>query len=240
MIDAKFVGEIIEYLMDQKIDKQEFLDERGKRLREEGVLNLLLAANCLAEVRNRTTIAPIATQLLEALKKEVEKEFPYEFDPKAAAAIVTAIATVWQDALQCLNWLKSCIQLDSSSFVRQSAVHAIAQNWKDHPDTLPMLKQWATSDDDADVRGAAVQELSNGWKNDPEIFELLCDRTLNDPFERKEKWEDNPRQTALKAIIKQRPDSPQTLSLLRDRADNDSDEKLRKFAKKKLEKWNRN
>jgi len=443
MIDAKFVGEIIEYLMAQKIDKQEFLDEGGQ-LTDEGVFNLLLAANCLAEVRNRTTIAPIATQLLEALKKEVEEEYPYEFDAKAAAAIVTAIATVWQDALQCLNWLKSCIQLDSSSYVRQSAVQAIAQNWKDHPDTLPLLKQWATSDDDSDVRqaavqelakgwkdhpdtlpilkqratsddkwfvrraavqelaqgwkdhpdtlpilkqratsddkwfvrraavqelaqgwkdhpdtlpilkqratsddhsavrhaavqelaqgwkdhpdtlpmlkqwatsdddsavrraavqelakgwkdhpdtlpmlkqratsddnsavrraavqelaqgwkdhpdtlpmlkqwatsdddwnvrGAAVQELAQGWKNDPEIFELLCDRTVNDPFERKEYWEGNPRQTALEAIIKQRPDSPQTLSLLRDRADNDSDEKLREFAKKKLEKLNRN
>jgi len=376
MIDAKFVGEIIEYLMAQKIDKREFLDERRKRLREEGVFNLLLAANCLAEVRNRTTIAPIATQLLEALKKEVEEEYPYEFDDKAAAAIVTAIATVWQDALQTLNWLKSCIQLDSSSYIPESAVQAIAQNWKDHPDTLPILKQWATSDDDSSVRyaavqelaqgwkdhpdtlpilkqcatsddysfvrsvavqelaqgwkdhpdtlpilkqratsdddsfvrraavqelaqgwkdhpdtlpmlkqwatsddhwfvrgaavqelaqgwkdhpdtlpilkqcatsddnsavrGVAVRELANGWKDDPEIFELLCDRTLNDPFERKKDWEHNPRQTALEAIIKQRPDSPQTLSLLRDRADNDSDEKLREFAKKKLEKWNRN
>ena len=375
MIDAKFVGEIIEYLMAQKIDKREFLDEGGQ-LTDEGVLNLLLAANCLAEVRNKTTIAPIATQLLEALKKEVEEEYPYEFDPKAAAAIVTAIATVWQDALETLNWLKSCIQLDSSSSVPPFAVYAIAQNWKDHPDTLPMLKQcatsgdnssvryaavqelaqgwkdhpdtlpilkqratsddhwtvrqaavrelakgWkdhpdtlpmlkqrATSDDDSSVREAAVQELAQGWKDDPDtlpilkqratsddnwavryaavqelakgwkddpdtlpilkqratsddhwfvryvavqelakgwkdepgMFELLCDRTLNDPFERQEDWEDNPRQTALEAIIKQRPDSPQTLSLLRDRADNDSDEKLRKFAKKKLEKWNRN
>jgi predicted NACHT family NTPase len=444
MIDAKFVGEIIEYLIAQKINKREFLDEGRRRLREEGVFNLLLAANCLAEVRNKTTIAPIATQLLEALKKEVEEEYPYRFDAKAAAAIVTAIATVWQDALQCLNWLKSFIQLDLSSFVPQSAVQAIAQNWKDHPDTLPLLKQWATSDDNSSVRraavrelakgwkdhpdtlpilkqratsddnssvrraavqelakgwkdhpdtlpilkqratsdddedvryvavqelakgwkdhpdtllwlkqratsddnwfvrraamqelakgwkdhpdtllwlkqratsdddwkvrgaavqelakgwkdhpdtlpilkqcatsddnwfvrgvavrelakgwkdhpdtlpilkqratsddnwrvrGAAVQELANGWKNDSEIFELLYDRTLNDPFERKEDWEDNPRQLALEAIIKQRPDSPQTLSLLRDRADNDSDEKLREFAKKKLEKWNRN
>jgi hypothetical protein len=85
-----------------------------------------------------------------------------------------------------------------------------------------------------------VQELAQGWKDHPEIFELLCDRALNDPFERKKDWEHNPRQIALKAIIKQRPDSPQTLSLLRDRADNDSDEKLREFAKKKLEKLNRN
>ncbi len=51
--------------------------------------------------------------------------------------------------------------------------------------------------------------------------------------------EDNPRQTALEAIIKQRPDSPQTLSLLRERAENEPDEKVREFAQKKLEQLER-
>jgi HEAT repeat protein len=115
-------------------------------------------------------------------------------------------------------------------------VQELAKGWKDHPDTLPILKQWATSDDNWAVRQAAVQELAKGWKDEPGIFELLYDRTLNDPFERKEGWEPNPRQIALEAIIKQRPDSPQTLSLLRDRAENDPDKKLREFAQKKLAK----
>jgi hypothetical protein len=86
------------------------------------------------------------------------------------------------------------------------------------------------------VRFAAVQELAKGWKDEPGMFELLYDRALNDPFERKKDWEDNPRQIALEAIIKQRPDSAQTLSLLRDRAENDPDEKVREFAQKKLAK----
>jgi hypothetical protein len=118
-------------------------------------------------------------------------------------------------------------------------VQIIATNWKDDPDTLPMLKQWATSDDDSFVRGAAVQELAKGWKDEPGMFELLCARVLHDPFERKEDREYNPRQTALEAIIKQRPDSPQTLLLLRDRAENDPDEKVRELAQKKLEKWSK-
>ena len=69
---------------------------------------------------------------------------------------------------------------------------------------------------------------------------MLYDRALNDLCEREYEWEGNPRQIALEAIIKQRPNSPQTLSLLRDRADNDPDEKLRDFAKKKLKKWSQN
>jgi hypothetical protein len=47
-------------------------------------------------------------------------------------------------------------------------------------------------------------------------------------------WQDNPRQTALAAIIELYPDRPQTLELVRDRAQNDSDETLREFAQKKL------
>jgi hypothetical protein len=66
------------------------------------------------------------------------------------------------------------------------------------------------------------------------MFEFLCDRALNDPFEHKKGSEDNPRQLALEIIIKQYPDHPQTLPLLQDRAENDPDEKVREFAKKKL------
>jgi hypothetical protein len=84
------------------------------------------------------------------------------------------------------------------------------------------------------VRFTAVQELAKGWKDEPGMFELLCDRALNDPFERKEDWENNPRQIALEAIIEQYRNHPQTLPLLQDRAENDPDEKVREFAREKL------
>jgi hypothetical protein len=71
------------------------------------------------------------------------------------------------------------------------------------------------------------------------VFEFLCNCALNDPFERKEDWEDKPRQLALEIIIKQYPDYPQTLPLLQDRAENDSDEKVRELAKEKLEQLER-
>jgi HEAT repeat protein/energy-coupling factor transporter ATP-binding protein EcfA2 len=262
MIDAKFVGEIIEYLMAQKIDNREFLDEGGE-LTDEGVLNLLLAANCLAEVRNRTTITPIATRLLEALKKEVEEEYPYEFNAKAAAAIVTAIATVWQDTLETLNWLKSCIQLDSSSYVPESAVQAIAQNWKDHPDTLPLLKQWATSDGNSDVRYVAVQELAKGWKDHPDTLPILKQWATSDDdsFVRyvavqviAENWKDHPdilpmlkqratsddsslvRRAAVQALAQGWKDHPDTLPMLKQRATSDDDSVVRGAAVEELAK----
>ncbi len=42
------------------------------------------------------------------------------------------------------------------------------------------------------------------------------------------------RQVALLAIIEQYPQHPHTLPLLRDRAENDADEKVREFAQNKL------
>ncbi len=65
-------------------------------------------------------------------------------------------------------------------------------------------------------------------------FEYLGDRAVSDSFERDHPSNRNPRQYALEAIIKQYPDNPQTLPLLQDRAENDPDEQVREFAKKKL------
>ncbi|NEQ70705.1 MAG: NACHT domain-containing protein [Symploca sp. SIO2D2] len=340
LIDAKFVGQIIEYLIERKIYRPEFLDE-SRRLRKEGVVNLLLAANCFAEVRNKNTIVTIATQLQAVLRQEVEQEYPYSFAFKTIAAMMSAIATVGQDNPQALNWLKSCLKFDSNSYKRKTAVQAIAQYWQDDPNTLPLLQQWTQFDKNWHVRSAAVVEIARGWKDEPDTLPLLqqlaqsdkdpnvrhavveeiarswkdeantlpllqqlaqsnvnwdvrhtavveiacgwkdeantlpflqqlaqsdknwrvrrgavekiahgwkdepwmlgflCDRVLNNPFKRQFSWETNPRQPVLEIIIKQYPHHPRILTLLRDRADNDSDEKVREFAREKLEQRSR-
>jgi hypothetical protein len=154
--------------------------------------------------------------------------------PAVRCAAMQGLARGWKDDPQTLLLLKTCVLSDENKYVRWVAMQELAHGWKDEPDTLPTIKTRALSDDDGDVRGGAVEELARGWKDEPGMFEFLCDRALNDPFERKEDREDNPRQLALKIIIKQYPDYPQTLPLLQDRAENDPDEKVREFAKKKL------
>ncbi|MEG4813629.1 HEAT repeat domain-containing protein, partial [Microcoleus sp. K5-D4] len=110
----------------------------------------------------------------------------------------------------------------------------LARGWKDDPETLPLLKQLAQSDDNWDVRYTAVQELAQGWKDEPGIFEWLGDIAINHPFERKANFQNNPRQRALEIMVKQYPDRPQTLEILRDRLANDPDKKVRQFTQKKL------
>jgi hypothetical protein len=58
-------------------------------------------------------------------------------------------------------------------------------------------------------------------------------------FTRDSKRQNNPRQTALEAIVRYYHDHPQILDLLRDRADNDPDEQVRNFAKNLLERRKR-
>ncbi|NER28014.1 MAG: hypothetical protein F6J89_10345 [Symploca sp. SIO1C4] len=114
MIEPKFVGKIIEYLIEQDGE-------------EEGFINLFLAAECLAEVRNRKVIASTADTLLNRLQNLAQEEL----QEKAALKLLTAIATTWKDNTKTLPWLKSCIRFDTNSYVPELAVQVIATNWKD-------------------------------------------------------------------------------------------------------------
>ncbi len=86
------------------------------------------------------------------------------------------------------------------------------------------------------VRVSSIKNLPKLWKNTSEMFEFLYSRTVEDPFERNESFnEDNPRIAALKALLNNYPTHPKTLELLRDRAINDPDEQLREWAQQQLE-----
>ncbi|MEW6494547.1 MAG: HEAT repeat domain-containing protein [Cyanobacteriota bacterium] len=148
---------------------------------------------------------------------------------------VQALVEGWKRDPETLAVLKQRATSDKDGSVRQTAVQALVEGWKDDPETLAILKQRATLDKDGSVQQTAVQALVEGWKDEPGMFEFLRDRALNDPFERKEYWQNNPRQTALKAIIQHYPDHLQTLPLLQDRAKNDPDKQVREFVKETLE-----
>ncbi|TVP69429.1 MAG: HEAT repeat domain-containing protein [Leptolyngbya sp. LCM1.Bin17] len=100
---------------------------------------------------------------------------------------------------------------------------------------MPWLKTRAQTDESWAVRSAAVTALARGWGALPELYEVFSDVVCNDPFEREESWQDNPRQIALKALLTHHRHQPQTLDLLRDRTAHDPDEQLRQWAQKQLE-----
>jgi predicted NACHT family NTPase len=212
LIDGRFTGELIEFLMRQDGEAQKFR-------------NLFLAAKCLDEVRDRKVIAAVETQLLERLKELTKYDPNYYYDSfefaedvslvaEIRTQAVSAITFTWKDGAQTLPWLKQLVQSDDNSAVPQTAVREIARGWKDDPETLPLLKQWAQSDDNSAVRPPAVQEIARGWKDDPETLPLLKQWAQSD---------DNSavRRVAVQEIARGWKDDPETLPLLKQLAQSD-------------------
>ena len=73
--------------------------------------------------------------------------------------------------------------------------------------------------------------ITRGWKDDLELLDLFQTIAINDPFERQNQHQDNPRQTALAFLLRQYPAHSSVLALLQDRVQNDPDPQLRKWAR---------
>jgi hypothetical protein len=129
MIDTSFAGEIIDYLMALDGEAEKFI-------------NLFLAAECLSEVRNRSTIAVTATKLLNYLtgltkygdKQRASSEEDYKLNKeeyklthRIRTQAVAEIAAVWKDDPETLSWLKTCVQSDKTGYERQAALEEIAK-----------------------------------------------------------------------------------------------------------------
>ncbi|HSF75312.1 MAG TPA: NACHT domain-containing protein, partial [Microcoleus sp.] len=143
MLDAKFTGPILEYLI-------------GENGEGENFSNLFLAAQCVSEVEKRNEIAAIASQLRDRVKEltkygNITGSKPLEYYRRVYQInrpAVAAVAATWKDDPETLPWLKQLAQSDDDGDVRVAAVQELARGWKDDPETLPWLKQLAQSDDD--------------------------------------------------------------------------------------------
>ena len=236
MIDEQFAGDLIQWLIQQKIDRFEFLEDNPGRIygnpdrqQKQGLMNLLLAADCLGEVREQATLTPVATILLARLKDEVELEYPFLFTAETAGAMVNAIATHGQDKTQTLMWLKQCAGLYSTnrSYVPEAAVSAISQTWAGDSHILVWLKNNAQNHFNYAVRRASVQELARGWKDDPDTLPWLKTRAQQD--------EDNDvRLAAVQELARGWKDDPDTLPILKTRAQQDEDNDVRLAAVQEL------
>ncbi|QHG15097.1 HEAT repeat domain-containing protein [Nostoc sp. ATCC 53789] len=226
MIESKFVGEILDYLMMQNGEEEKFV-------------NLFLAAKCLVEVRNRLAIASTAIQLLNKLKDLTKYDLWYYYVPhrdeeakvfhEICTQAVTAIATTWQESSDTKTWLRERASQDDNWDVRHTAVEELAKNFKDDPDTKFFLKERATQDDDNDVRGAAVRELAKNFNDDPDTKFFLKERATHDD-------ENDVRCVAVRELAKNFNDDPNTKFFLKERATHDDDNYVQRVAVQELAK----
>jgi predicted NACHT family NTPase len=148
---------------------------------------------------------------------------------------VDALSKHYKDDIRAFPIFQQCIQ-DDDLYVRKVAADALVNNYKDDIRTFPFLQQWV-KDDNSYVRSVALYALGKSFQSQLELFDIYYDCAVNDPFQRREERETNPRLIALAIIVKQFPQHPQTLPLLRDRAENDADEVVREYAQRKLREW---
>ncbi|NJL11177.1 MAG: HEAT repeat domain-containing protein [Calothrix sp. SM1_7_51] len=149
------------------------------------------------------------------------------------SSAIKGLANNFQNHPDTLNILKNATN-DGSFNGKCTALTQLASNFKDNADTLKILKESAIRDEDIDTRQYAIQLLGRYFKDEPQMWDFLSNCTKNDPFVRRWESDSNPRETALRAILQQYPNHPQNLTLLRELAENDPDEKLREFAQKAI------
>ena len=238
MIDEKIAGILISYLMSEETWEYKYI-------------HLFLAAECLHEVKNRSTLTEISTALLGDMKSLVDglsfsEEASldvYDFAQIGVAQeAVRLISQIWKDDPDTLFWLKACAELDYGSEymigVRLEAIQGLIRDWKDNPDTLLLLETCAQYDASVWLRQTVVKEIAKGLRNDSSGLILLCNVVINHNSDKDYPNETtvlvNPRLVALISIVENYSTHPKTLELLHDRAANDPDEQLRQWAREQL------
>jgi hypothetical protein len=182
MIEPTFVANIIDYLLEQKIDRTNFLD-KDYRLKKEGLSNLILASNCFIEVRKRNLVTETSYKLLETLKNEVQQKSPPPFSYKTVNTIVSLIGVIGQGDFDTLRWLKSAIDFNQSLYVPELVMKAVAGGWKHDHDTFLWLKDCGINHKNWILRDSAVKAIAETWQEDPEIVLFLKEMALHDKDE---------------------------------------------------------
>jgi predicted NACHT family NTPase len=223
MIDAKFVGDIISYLMEQDGEEEKFL-------------NLFLAGKCLFEVRSRQGIDDVESRLLNRLKDLTGYELGYFYEAydenadlvrEIRTQAVEIVATTWRDDPSTFTWLKQRVVSDDDKDVRLEAVQQIATAWKHEPGILDLLQQRVVSDDDEDVRLEAVRQIATAWKHEPGILDLLQQWVVSDESLQV-------RREAVRQIATGWKHEPGILDLLQQRVESDESWQVRREAVRQI------
>ncbi|MEL7353939.1 MAG: NACHT domain-containing protein [Cyanobacteria bacterium P01_A01_bin.116] len=186
MLGSRFIGDVISSLMNLSVNadfyKYEHPQENFTFIKSQGLNNLLLAADCLSEVRNRHDIADVDMQLLALIKREIKQDSTQAafLDEAASDALVHAITSTWKENIEILSFLKKCVPQtvsypDSFSHVPASAIKGVASYWRNDDTTFNWLKVQLLRKDEhtSSIRSAALSAIIAGWKSKSEALPLL-------------------------------------------------------------------
>ena len=186
MVEPRFVGAIIEYLLDQfdsATASQTYEFEEWDEISLDydptsdisitGIDSLLLAADCLVEVRARNEVVQPASLLLERMKQCVES-YSSNSPVNYTKSLIASIVRSWGETPETFAWLNRIARRYSSSYTtRRVAVQELAKGWQTDPKALNILKNLAMESQHIDVRETAMQELAKGWREDLDVLKIL-------------------------------------------------------------------
>lgn len=212
MIDESFVGQLIDWLM--QIDGN--------------LLRIYLAADCLAEVRDRSSILDIDRKLFEAVKR---------IDGRKAvrARVVRCMAKSWRGDSDALSWLLDQIHQGEHPSVFHALIYEVADKWNDDQEVISELQRVAESHHKSEARAIAIRGLSDNFHDQPDkldIFNWLQDRMTQEEFPDIAAGTFviglYPKATAISALATYYADRPETFNRLYDGATHDSGGYIRK------------
>jgi HEAT repeat protein len=172
LLEPIWAGQLVEFLMGQKVDRSDYLDDK-KRANKEAFQHLQLAIECFAEVRDPESLSSIAAELKEKLTNEVENQSGILISDGAGNSLIDSIGKYYTDEPDTLTWLQNFALQYKHRFVR-AAVESIGKYYHTKPETLTWLKNFAALDDqDEWVRLAAVESIGKHYPTKPETLTWL-------------------------------------------------------------------
>jgi hypothetical protein len=216
LIDEKFAGEIISFLADEeRYPLSEYSQDRLP-------WNVVLAVQCLSEVRNLGSVEEAAKRSLLAmcslLGHEMKKGEWFGFIINSVVPSTEMIGSHWPHRELLVEWLN---EYQPSVLARSYAEpfgQFVGSVGKGLQELYDALLDYATHSDD-NYRVFAPLALAKGW-HDSQTLTLLRELAVKDDAA-------YVRQKAVEALARYFQDDPQTLLLLRDRAVMDSTIRVR-------------
>ncbi len=218
MLEPRFIGEIIDYLLEQDGEAEKFT-------------NIFLAAELFQEVRNQQLIMSTANKLRDHLNKLSKYDLMYYYEDYDEIKLVKQIRTsafakivaLWPDDPNTLSWFQHCATIDENSRVVDAAIEALSSNFKEHINTLFILKDLATEKNSVYVQRAAIEALASNFKEHPDIFDFIKNIAINNV--------NSPvRHGAVRALGVHFKEHPDTVPFIKQRGINDDNFLVRRAA----------
>ncbi|MEM6500862.1 MAG: HEAT repeat domain-containing protein [Cyanobacteria bacterium P01_C01_bin.89] len=181
---------------------------------------LLLAAECLLEVRDTPLLEELQSQVQELLVKIVVDEDYYlvdyddyftfgslnSIDNRLLKRVLGTIAGLGRGSQKTFELFVDWIENDSHKDVRRAAVESLVQHYGDHSETFQFLIERVKVDANQDVRHAAVEVLVQHYGDHPETFDLAVEVGKTDNVF-------NMISTAVKFLMQHYGDHPETFDV---------------------------